>query len=164
MYKTPLAYLITFTTYGTWLHGNSRGSIIEQQDGTQLLKHEARLESYQKQIMMESPFVLDERSRNIILQAMLDVARHRNWIIPAIHIRTSHIHSVIKAHLKPKRIMNDLKVYATRALRANNYSRNHFWTHHGSTRYLYTEAKIQEAVHYVIYEQGEPMTLYAQPL
>ncbi|HEX9659180.1 MAG TPA: hypothetical protein VGA18_02730, partial [Rhodothermales bacterium] len=23
----PLAYLITFTTYGTWLHGDERGSV-----------------------------------------------------------------------------------------------------------------------------------------
>ena len=163
MYSTPLAYMITFTTYGTWLHGNSRGSIIEQPNGTHLLNKESRLEAYQKQIMTESPFVLDERSRQIILQAMLDVAQNRHWIIPAIHIRSSHIHSIVKAHPKPERIMNDLKAYCTRALRANNYSRKHFWTHHGSTRYLYTDAKIQEAVHYVLYEQGEPMTLCAQP-
>lgn len=24
---TPLAYLITFRTYGTWLHGDERGSV-----------------------------------------------------------------------------------------------------------------------------------------
>jgi REP element-mobilizing transposase RayT len=121
------------------------------------------LELSQRQLLTEHPFVLDAQTRNIILQAMLDVAGHRNWKIPAIHIRASHIHSVVKAHLKPERIMNDFKIYATRALRAKGYSRKHFWTYHGSTRYLFTDAKIKEAVYYVLHEQGEPMTFYAEP-
>ena len=28
MWNKPLAYFITFTTYGTWLHGDSRGSMV----------------------------------------------------------------------------------------------------------------------------------------
>ncbi|MBY0309383.1 MAG: hypothetical protein K2Q09_11625 [Phycisphaerales bacterium] len=27
MYSTPLAYLLTWTCHGTWLHGDDRGSI-----------------------------------------------------------------------------------------------------------------------------------------
>jgi hypothetical protein len=26
-YRIPLAYLITFRSYGTWLHGDPRGSV-----------------------------------------------------------------------------------------------------------------------------------------
>ena len=34
---TPLAYLITFRSYGTWLHGDERGSTIASTIATNLL-------------------------------------------------------------------------------------------------------------------------------
>jgi REP element-mobilizing transposase RayT len=163
MPKSPLAYLITFTTYGTWLHGDPRGSVIKDKRARPLA-NQPKLLQYQRDHLKEPPFILDAQSRNIILQSLLKVAEYRNWKLLAIHIRNSHIHIVIKAHLKPERIMNDFKSYATRALRSEGYSRTHFWTHHGNTQYLFSDTKIKEAIHYTLYEQGTPMTLYAQPI
>jgi REP element-mobilizing transposase RayT len=163
MAGTPLAYLITFTTYGTWLHGDERGSIWCK-EGVHLIKAEPRLQQYQQHLLTEPPFLLESQSRKIILQAILEVVKHRQWCMPAIHLRTNHIHFVIRAHCRPEKIMTDFKAYATRALRKEGFFRNKFWTHHGSTRYLFSDAKIKEAIHYVLHEQGQPMSVYAEPL
>ena len=58
--------------------------------------------------------------------------------------------------------MNDIKAYATRALRAVCASRQRFWTQHGSTRYVRGEENISAAIDYVINRQGEPMGIYAK--
>jgi hypothetical protein len=40
MSKYPLAYFITFTTYGTWLHGDPRGSFMKSPDGAEHLDYD----------------------------------------------------------------------------------------------------------------------------
>ena len=48
--SVPLAYLITFTTYGTWRHGDERGSVDRAHNAyrTPHLAHNQRRESYEK--------------------------------------------------------------------------------------------------------------------
>lgn len=39
----------------------------------------------------------------------------------ATHVRTNHVHVVAEAGVKPERIMNDLKSYASRSLNQANF-------------------------------------------
>jgi len=81
---------------------------------------------------------------------------------PFIFVLIISIHLVIKADQLPEKIMTAIKAYITRALRKTGYNRLSFWTRHGSTRFLFTDDKIKKAVHYVLYEQGEPMSVYSE--
>jgi len=49
----------------------------------------------------------------------------------------------------PERVMNDLKTYASRR-----------WAGHGSTLYLWKAKDVDTAVRCVVYEQGEPMSVF----
>ena len=162
MTRQPLGYFITFTTYGSWLHGDSRGSILKGET-TKLLSENPALRAYEKSIQEHQTVVLDREAREIVKQAILQTCRFREWLLHAAHIRSTHIHVVLKAGASPERLLIDLKAYATRMLRKNGYKRQRFWTRHGSTRYLNTTSQMNKAIHYIISEQGKPMSTYLNP-
>lgn len=160
----PLAYLITFTCYGTWLHGEESGSVDRDHNipGTPFLEPDPERVVFEKSRMKQPPYELDVQRRRIVLQTLLEVCQHRSWYLFAAHARTKHVHAVVQAAIEPEEVMNDWKVYASRNLnRAGvDASMRKRWTRHGSTRYLWDEEAVEGAVHYVLYEQGEPMEVY----
>jgi REP element-mobilizing transposase RayT len=157
----PLAYLLTFTCYGTWLHGDATGSIDRRHNryGTPLLPPSPPDERANRGRMEQPPYVLDSPRRRVVRQAIEGVCAHRGWVLHALHVRTNHVHAVVHSDVKPERILNDFKAYASRALTAAGCegSDRKRWTRHGSTRYLWKSEHVDLAVQYVLHEQGEPM-------
>ena len=156
----PKAYLITFTTYGTWLHGNEAGSVWENNSGnTKLIDARPKLETSQREILKNEPFVMNTQNRQIVLEAILEVCHYRKWQAYAVHVRTNHVHIVISGRATPEKIMNDCKIYATRALKTEQDRKipPKIWTRHGSTRYLWDAHELSNAVRYVREQQGEIM-------
>src|SRR5262245_7215035 len=160
----PLAYFITFTTYGTWLHGRAPGSVDREHNvpGMPYLPEDGDLEREMSSAMRQEPYFLDEWRRKIVLRTIKEVAEHRNWKLWGVHVRTNHVHVVITAPCNPEKVMVDLKAWSSRRLReaCNESSERDRWTQHGSTRYLNDEASFDGAMKYVIDEQGEPMDVY----
>jgi hypothetical protein len=69
----------------------------------------------------------------------------------------------MEAETQPERIMNEFKSYASRELNRlgpDGPDRKR-WARHGSTRWLWKDEDVQQALHYVIEEQGEPVALFA---
>jgi len=106
--------------------------------------------------MKDEPFELEAAQRQLVLNAILDTCRYRNWALLAAHVRTAHVHVVVDVDVPPERIMHDLKSYSSRALNRDRQN----WARHGSTRYLYTPESITNAVRYVLEKQGQPMATY----
>jgi REP element-mobilizing transposase RayT len=160
----PLAYFITFTTYGVWLHGREAGSVDKQhnQVGTPALAADAEREQAEQANQREPPYLLDADRRAVVLQTILEVARHRGWSVWACHVRTTHVHVVVTAAAKPEKVMSDFKAYASRRLKERLAERADCkrWTQHGSTRYLWKEDQVSEKVEYVLNGQGAPMAVY----
>ena len=160
----PLAYFITFTTYGTWLHGSDSGSVDREHNlpNTPFLPAAAELEAARKKVMRQQPYHLDEHRRTVVLRTILEVARYRGWKLWAVHVRTSHVHVVVTARDKPEKVMSDLKAWSSRRLREafGELADRDRWTQHGSARYLNAESAVADAVVYVIDEQGERIAYY----
>jgi REP element-mobilizing transposase RayT len=161
MPSTPLAYFITFSTYGVWLHGRDVGSVDKKHNevGTPFLPPDAEHEHSNRANMRDAPYVLDVDRRAVVLQTVLEVARHRRWTVWACHVRTTHVHVVVTANDKPEKVMADFKAYASRRLkeRTGEPADRKRWTQHGSTRYLWHEEQVAAKVEYVLNGQGEPM-------
>jgi REP element-mobilizing transposase RayT len=162
--REPLAYFLTFTTYGTWLHGRAPGSVDHAHNvpGTPFLTPDEQQEQKQRERMRQPEYVLDEQRRAVVLRTLLEVARHRRWQIHAAHVRTNHVHVVVTAAVRPEKVMSDLKAWVSRRLREvfEEDAERDRWTQHGSTRYLWTDAALEDAVCYTVDEQGEPMARY----
>ncbi|SRR5216683_7788247 len=162
--SAPIAYFITFTTYGTWLHGRDPGSVDLQHNtpGTPVLSPDAAQERRCRAAMRQEPYVLDAARRRVVLQTIREVAAHRKWTLWAVHVRSNHVHVVITADCKPEKVMSDLKAWASRRLREQfgEEAVRDRWTEHGSTRWLNSNDSFQAAVRYTLDEQGEPMECY----
>jgi REP element-mobilizing transposase RayT len=157
----PLAYLITFTTYGTWLHGDSRGSVDRDHNivGTPYLDTNRRRLLWEHRHTRQAAVTLDAVARRLVKAAITEVCAHRNWSVHALNVRTNHVHAVVAAPVRPERIVHDLKSYATRALRRARRAAQGIstWTAGGSTRYLWNPAALRSASEYVAFGQGEDL-------
>ncbi len=160
----PIAYLITFNCYGTWLHGGKPTSVDRYNNtpGTDFLPLSSTRANLVNQQMSETPYFLDESRRHIVLQAIVEVCAYRQWVLLAAHVRSNHVHSVIHAILKPEQIMNSIKSYASRYLNKAKLDGNKVnrWARHGSTRYLWKDVEVEAAIQYVVHEQGLPMSVF----
>ena len=160
----PLAYFITFTCYGTWLHGEKSTSVdrFNNTTGTDFLRFNSKRSRLVKKQMSETPYFLDESKRHIVLQAIIEVCCYRQWTLLAVHVRSNHVHCVIHANMPPEQIMNAIKSYASRHLNEAKLDSNRVnrWTRHGSTRYLWKEAEVEATIQYVVNEQGLPMAVF----
>ncbi|HZU34272.1 MAG TPA: transposase [Gemmataceae bacterium] len=156
-----IAYFISWTCYGQWLHGDSRGSVdVEHNEfGRAWLPTDHQRLHEEREQMSQEPYILDPQRRRIVLKAIRDVCTYRKWTLHAIHVRPQHVHVVVSGDAAPERMMNDFKSYASRALNAANLDgpERKRWTRHGSTRHIDDERYLAAAVHYVLYKQGEPM-------
>ena len=160
----PLAYFITWSCYGTWLHGEEKGSVDRRHNrwGDTYLPADRSRKSVELGRMRQPSYQLDGARRRIVLETIINQARYRGWTLLAVHVRSMHIHAVVQAGLAPERVMNVLKADASRALNQAGLDGADCkrWTRHGSTRYLWRNTDVIEAIEYVIRKQGEPFEVF----
>jgi hypothetical protein len=164
MPSEPLAYFITFSTYGAWLHGRDNGSVdkTHNQFGTPFVPGDGQRENEERSHMREPPYLLGPNRRDVVLQTIQEVARYRRWRILACRVKTTHVHTVVTAACEPEKVMADFKAYASRRLKERLLEPGDCkrWTQHGSTLYLWTEQEVAAKIEYVLNGQGALMALY----
>ena len=143
-----LRYFITFGCYGSRLHGDESGSVDRFHNlvGSRVLESDPQRVSVERQSMPQTPYHLDPDSRAALLRAL----------------RQHCAHVIVEAEARPERVMNEFKSYASREL--NRLGRDEpdrrRWARHGSTRWLWKDRDVEQAIRYVIGAQGEPMALF----
>ena len=152
--SVPLAYLITFRSYGTWLHGDARGSVdrFHNQYGEPVFPPNAARLGQTEVRLKRVPVVLTAAQRQSVERAIRETSDIRNWLLRALNVRTNHVHAVISTEARPDLVLNALKANATRQLRQDGCwedSRSP-WSDGGSRRYVWTEEGLQRAIDYVI--------------
>src|SRR5580698_1962555 len=95
----PLAYFITWSTYGTWLPGDERGW-VEYRSGWHFPDPARKLEA--GAIMTEDACRLDPEQRNAVHEQVAETCLYRSWTLLAVNCRTNHMHLVVSAPLPPK--------------------------------------------------------------
>ena len=159
-----MRYFITFSCYGTRLHGDETGTVDRHHNipGNRPLSTNAQRASAERERMTHEPYALDQGRREAVLEPVREVALHRGWNLLAAHVRTTHVHIVVQAEVPPERVMNDFKAYASRRLDllSHDPSGRKRWARHGSKRWLWKYQDVLDALRYVVVEQGEPMALF----
>src|SRR5437870_1126073 len=112
----PLAYFITFTCYGTRLHGDEGGSVDSEHNvyGSDFLPPNRGRVLHEESKMKQAPYLLDSERRRTVLEALRQHCAHRDWKLQAAHVRSTHVHFVVAAEEIPERILNQVKAYASR--------------------------------------------------
>jgi REP element-mobilizing transposase RayT len=162
----PLAYFLTWHTYGTWLPGHAGGSVDEEHHeyGTAFAAPDPECAARCAAALVHAPVTLDAPRRAAVQAAVVEVCACRGWALLALHVRTTHIHAVVTASVAPEKVLNDFKAYSTRRLRRDQLAaaEGRVWSWHGSTRYVWKEEQLAEVVDYVVNRQGtalEPFPL-----
>ncbi len=163
-----MRYFITFGCYGARLHGDEAGSVDRDHDvpgGPTVAVSSDRVDVMVGQ-MEQALYFLDAVRRAVVLDAVREVCLHRGWKLWAGHVRTNHVHLVVEADIGPEVAMNAFKAYASRRLNGLGVDApgRKRWARHGSTRWLWKDEDVQEAIRYVVFGQGEAMEVYLAEL
>ena len=147
MRDDPIAYFLTWVTYGSWLPGDARGW-VDYQHGWQapdpIREREAGL------IMAENVCILTREQREAVEAQIARTCAHRRWTLYAVNCRSNHVHAVVSAEgVSPKKIRLDLKAWTTRALKELGSERENWWAERGSNRYLNSDDDLEAAILYV---------------
>ncbi len=157
----PLAYLITFRCYGSWLHGDERRSMSRKRNiyGTPRIAFRPRLRTTETAQLKHPPITLSAQQRRVVENAIREVCLHREYYLRAINVRTNHVHAVVSGMSKPEPILAAFKTYSTRGLRRAKLLSACVtpWARHGSTVYLWKEGHVEKAVEYVLLGQGDDL-------
>jgi REP element-mobilizing transposase RayT len=156
----PLAYLITIRTFGTWLHGDERGSVDRHGKniyGSPRMTPNANLTALMRKEMTRDPFVLNTAQRFAVDAEIKKVCLIRQYILHALNVRTNHLHAVVSAQIKPESIIAAFKSNATRAWREQQLvgRKTSVWSRGKSRRYLWKPRSVAFAIDYTMNQQGE---------
>jgi REP element-mobilizing transposase RayT len=170
-------WLLTSTTYGSWLPGDRRGfvskitdatgdRVIHNVPGTSYDADMPRLESAARKLLKCPPIRLRLEHAEALRDQFLETASVRCWRLPAIAIMSNHFHIVVGAAgaTEPEKLLGDLKSYGSRILsrRWGKPASDTWWTSSGSKRHLNDEASILAAVRYVE-RQPFPLVVWVDP-
>ena len=160
--ETPIAYLITFRCYGTWLHGDERGSVNKFNNRYQspFLEADKNWETENKYKSKGNPVALNAEQRVTVEQTIREVCEYKHWVLHTVNVRTNHIHTVVSTgNYSAKAALNAFKAYSTKNFRKYNlWNFEHSpWSDKGSERYLWNEKSLAAAIEYVASRQGEDL-------
>ena len=148
----PIAYLITWTTYGTWLPGDQRG--WKKRDSAEIQLPNLAFERAAKNKMKECLFLLAVSDREIVEMTIRQHCEFRGWELHAANPRSNHVHVVVSAAgCDPDSVAKQLKSWCTRKLKPKYPSRKRFWTERSSRRWINQQNELEAAVEYVLEAQ-----------
>jgi REP element-mobilizing transposase RayT len=154
----PLGYLLTWTCYGTWLHGDERGSVDRLHNAVDApgVTPNVQRRALELSRCEHAPVHLDAAQRAAVQAAIVQVCTYRGWTLHELNVRSNHVHAVVSAPVSPERVANDFKAYSTRRLRAENLIGPDVepWTRGCSRRYLWKPEQVAAACRYVLDGQG----------
>ena len=157
-------YLITFSCYGCRLHDDESRSVDLGHNAVEspLVEADPMRVAAEQGLMDQAPYCMERRHREVVLASLRERCSERQWTLLAAHVRTSHLHIVVKADARPERVMNDLKSYASRCLNRAGLDQptRKRWARHGSTRWLGKRENVSTAIRYVVDKQGDPMAVF----
>ncbi len=171
-------WFLTWTTYGTWLPGDDRGSVTSVREGSgPRIEHDQPGTRYEQPIpgLAESaraklkckPIYLDRAKAEKLLAQFQETARYRQWELCGVAIMANHIHVVVgvPGDPDPEDVMGDFKSYGSRTLN-REYGKpdsETWWTGgSGSKRKLKTAEAIWARLRYTR-DQEYPLLVWFAP-
>jgi hypothetical protein len=153
----PLAFFLTWTTYGSWLPGDGRGWV---DDRGEIRAPNSRLAHSAAGLLRSPPVTLTPVERETVVRAIHAQCRHRGWILHVADCRTAHVHAVVSAADRaPETVLQHLKAWCSRQLSRAAQEPRTWWTKGGSVRRVYDMRGLESVVAYVAECQEKPRVM-----
>jgi REP element-mobilizing transposase RayT len=144
----PLAYFLTWTTFGTWLPGDERG--WKRKDEPEIQPPNRLVREMAESRMKEQAFSLNDDHRRLVEETIRKHCEIRGWLLHALSVRSNHVHVVVTAAgYAPETTREQFKAWSTRNLKGAVKGRLRFWTEGGSCRWINQQHELEAAVIYV---------------
>jgi len=144
MAKT-LGYMITWTTYGTWLQGDERGYV----KNSRIYPANKALMQANRQLQLQGSVKLSKHQQRIVRQAISKEAVLQGQRIYALSVQSNHVHIVVQYIPQPiYKIVAHYKKAARIALKAEGHN-GKLWTRGYDKRFCFDEMTLNEKIKYV---------------
>jgi REP element-mobilizing transposase RayT len=150
MSEYPLAYHITFGTYGTRLHGDDRPHVdVEHNEyGTPFPEADPFRSDEARARMTHDPVEMTFAQRREVEAAIREVASRYGWTTHEIASKPDHTHVVITADRVGDALRDALKAVVTRRLN-KMFGVRPWWAEGGSAKYIWDHEYFARASKYV---------------
>ena len=143
--RKTLGYMITFTTYGTWLQGDKRGYVKD----AKIYPTNETLMRANKENQSGRTIWLSADQREIASKAVLVEAVVQQQQIFALAVSSNHVHIVAEYIPKP---IGTIVAYYKKAIRLALKDVGHngkLWTRGYDKRFCFDKATLNQKIHYV---------------
>ncbi len=146
-----LGYMVTWTTYGSWLQGDRRGYV---KDG-RILPGDKEIEQANRRFQKSTTTNLNSQQRDIVRQAILDEAKRIGHKIEALAVCESHVHLV--AHPCKESIEEIVSRYKNISMFAlhKHIKAGRIWTHGFDKRFCFNQDSLNKRIEYVNKHQSD---------
>ena len=158
-FNDPITLFITWTTYGSWLPGDSRGW-MKWKKGEQ--QPQPVLEYWCQDRMKEKAVLLNTQHRVVVENVIRQHSEIRGWDLHVVSVRSNHVHVAVTVIPKCgnkdfrvadgiKRVRDELKANSTRVLRRceNPIQNEKVWTKGGDIQFIDSDVDLEQVVIYI---------------
>ncbi len=167
--RQAIAYLLTWTTYGTWLRGDKRGYVgctLDGDGGVRPTNNEfsapydaddGRTYNRDFSALKSPPVHLTAEQAACAAEALCEAARGAGYDLARAAVMRDHVHVLVGAHADGKsEVMRKLKgVSAVRLTQRFGRPGGSWWTRSGSEREKWDEGAVAAAEAYVGGQKGK---------
>ncbi|TWT88594.1 hypothetical protein Mal64_20780 [Pseudobythopirellula maris] len=116
-----------------------------------------------RQSLKGRPVWLSAGQARIAIGSMLNKSERRGWRIEALCVMRNHFHAVVGCvgDASFKRVLANLKAFASEGLNNQAGEPSRWWTRGGSAPLLRDERAIETAIHYVLHKQQHPLARWS---
>ena len=138
-----IGYMLTWTTYGTWLPGDYRGYVV---NGKTLPGSDKILERNRQ----KSPAVkLTKQERKTVEQTILAEAKEIDQQVESLTVCSNHVHLLVRRHTQSiEEVVSRYKSMTTRALWQKG-RKGRVWTKGYDKRFCFTKQDIATRTTYI---------------
>lgn len=154
MPDSPIAYHITFGTYGTRLHGDERGTIDIKRNkpGDPIIGQNEHWQQYENQILNHKPVTFNEEQRHFIQKSLPQICERGEWTHHCSACQDNHIHIMLSTSSDEKMVRKWLKRWLGELL-SNKHplpSQQSWWAEGGSIKWIWDDFYLDAVYQYVI--------------
>jgi REP element-mobilizing transposase RayT len=140
-----LGYMVTWTTYGTWLQGDERGYV---KNGRICPGNKALMES-NKQLQLQDAVKLSKTQQQFVRKAIAEQARLQGQRIYALSVQSNHVHIVAEYIPLPiSKVVAYYKNAARLALKSTGHN-GKLWTRGYDKRFFFDVENLRRRIKYV---------------
>jgi REP element-mobilizing transposase RayT len=155
MTKKLTGYMITWTTYGTWLQGDKRGYV----KNGQIVPGDLKIEENCKKLQEGTTVTLNQKERKIAAQTILKEAEKIGQAIKALTVCNNHVHIVAQPCCESiEQIVSRYKNVAMFALYKCG-RKGRIWTHGFDKRFCFNQEELARKIKYVQKHQKKVISL-----